>query len=191
MDVGAAARSVPVVALAILAGLFGWFILGVMQGSIRRILGIISTVFAFLLAANLRGIVGDYLADHWHQFSAGYNHLLAFVILFCAMAVAFSVLIQGFYKRTDIYAAKPIVDDIIGGLLGLLQGFILLLIAVIILGSYSVPDSFPGEVDQLRWAHDLLINQSHIGGAILDALVPPIVHILSGLLPSDLVAIFP
>ena len=42
MDVGAAARSVPVVDLAILAGLFGWFILGVMQGSIRRILGIIS-----------------------------------------------------------------------------------------------------------------------------------------------------
>jgi hypothetical protein len=83
------------------------------------------------------------------------------------------------------------VDDVVGGLLGLLQGFILLTIAVIILGSYSMPDSFAGEVDQLRWAHDLLINQSHIGVAILDVFVPPIVHILSGLLPSDLVAIFP
>jgi uncharacterized membrane protein required for colicin V production len=191
MDIVGAVRSAPVMDLAILAGLFAWFILGVMQGSIRRILGIIAIVFAFMLAANLRGFVGDYLADHWHQFPAGYNHLLAFAILFCVIAVASSVLIQGFYKRTNIYAAEPIVDDIVGGLLGLLQGFILLTIAVIILASYPLPAPFSGEVDQLRWAHDLLINQSHIGGAIHDTLVPPIVHILSGLLPSDLVAIFP
>jgi len=191
MDIVGAVRSAPVVDLALLAGLFAWFILGVMQGSIRRILGIIAIVFAFMLAANLRGFVGDYLADHWQQFPAGYNHLLAFAILFCVMAVAFSLVIQGFYNRTDIYAAHPIVDDIAGGLLGLLEGFILLMIAVIILGSYTLPERFPGEVDQLRWAHDLLINQSHIGAAIHDTFVPPIVHILSGLLPSDLVAIFP
>jgi uncharacterized membrane protein required for colicin V production len=191
MDIVGAIRSAPLVDLAIFAGLFAWFILGVTQGSIRRILGIIAIVFAFMLAANLRGFVGDYLADHWQQFPAGYNHLLAFAILFCGMAVAFSLVIQGFYTRTDIYAAHPIVDDIVGGLLGLLQGLILVTIAVIILGSYTLPERFPGEVDQLRWAHDLLINQSHIGAAIHDTFVPPIVHILSGLLPSDLVAIFP
>ena len=190
MDIVGAIRSAPLVDVAIFAGLVAWFILGVVQGSIRRILGIISTVFSFLLAANLRGFVGDYLADHWHQFPLGYNHLLAFVFLFCVMAVAFSVLIQGFYKRTDIYAAQPIVDDIVGGLLGLLQGFILLTIAVIILGSYTLPQALPGDVDQLRRAQDLLI-ESHIAGAIHDTFVPPIVHILSGLLPSDLVAIFP
>ena len=82
------------------------------------------------------------------------------------------------------------MDDIVGGLLGLLQGFILLTIAVIILGSYTLPQALPGDVDQLRRAQDLLI-ESHIAGAIHDTFVPPIVHILSGLLPSDLVAIFP
>lgn len=191
MDIVAAVRSAPLVDLAIFAGLFAWFILGVIQGSIRRILGIVSIVFAFMLAANLRGFVGDYLADHWYQFPPGYNHLLAFSILFCVMAVAFSILIQGYYKRTDIYAAHPIVDDIVGGLLGLLQGFILLTIAVIILGSYTLPESFPGELDQLRRAQDLLMHQSLIAGAIRDTFVSPIMHILSGLLPSDLVSMFP
>jgi uncharacterized membrane protein required for colicin V production len=191
MDIVGAIRSAPFVDLAIFAGLFGSFILGVMQGSIRRILGIISIVFAFLMAANLRGPVGDYLAQNWHQFNGNYNRLLAFVILFIVLAVGFSVLIQGFYKRTDIYAAHPVVDDVVGGLLGLLQGFVILVVAVIILGSYDLPNPAPGDVSQLRWVQDLLMHQSHIAAGIHDMLVPPLIHVLAGLLPSDLVSVYP
>ncbi|MGD0020412.1 MAG: CvpA family protein [Candidatus Limnocylindrales bacterium] len=185
-----AIQSAPLVDLAIFIGLFAAFILGVMQGAIRRILGIISILFAFLVSANLRGPIGDYLADHWRQFPSGYNHMLAFAILFCFLTVAFSILIQGFYKRTELSAAHPILDDIVGGLLGLLQAFILLTIAVIILGSYTMPDPFPGDIDQLRRAQDLLIHQSHVAGAIRDTVVPVVIHLLSWLLPSDLVSIF-
>jgi uncharacterized membrane protein required for colicin V production len=185
-----AIQSAPLVDLAILVGLFGAFILGALQGTIRRILGIVSILFAFLVSANLRGPVGDFLSEQWRQFPFGYNHLLAFAILFGFLTVAFSILIQGFYKHTELSAAHPIVDDVVGGLLGLLEGLILLTIAVVILGSYTLPDPFPGEVDQLRWAHDLLIHQSHIAGAILDTVVPPVLHLLSPLLPSDLVSIF-
>ena len=49
-----------------------------MQGAIRRIVGIVSIVFAFLVAANLRDPVGGYLADQWQQYPSGYDHLLAF-----------------------------------------------------------------------------------------------------------------
>jgi uncharacterized membrane protein required for colicin V production len=185
-----AIESAPLVDLAILIVLFGAFIVGTMQGAIRRILGIISIVFAFLVSANLRDPVGDYLADHWQQYPFGYNHLLAFVILFCGLTVGFSVLIQGFYKHTELSAAHPILDDIVGGLLGLLEAFIVLTIVVIILGSYTMPDPFPGEVDQLRSA-DQLMSQSHIAGAIRDTVAPPVVHVLSVLLPGDLVSTFP
>ena len=47
-----AIQSAPLVDLAILFALFGSFVIGAMQGAIRRILGILSMVFAFLLAAN-------------------------------------------------------------------------------------------------------------------------------------------
>lgn len=190
MDIIGTIRSAPVVDLGIFLGLFLFFILGVMQGSIRRTLGIISILFAFLLAANLRDAFGGFLAPNWTQFPVGYNHLLAFVIIFCVGAVASSILIQGFYKRTDIYAAHPVVDDILGGLLGLAQGLLLLIVVVIILDSYTLPPAQSGDVSLLRAAQDL-VHDSAIAGGIKDVIAPPFVHILSFLLPSDLVATFP
>ena len=191
MDVLGGIRSAPVVDLAILMGLFGAFILGALQGAIRRILGIIAMVFAFLVAANLRNPAGDYLADHWHQFPPGYTRLIAFAVLFGALWIGFSILIQGFYKRTDLSAEHPILDDLIGGMLGLIEAAILLLIAVIVLGSYDMRPPLPGDVEQLRWAHDLVIDQSHIAAGIRDVVAPVVVHGLAFLLPGDLVAMFP
>jgi uncharacterized membrane protein required for colicin V production len=182
--------SAPVIDLGIFLGLFFFFIIGMLQGAIRRVLGIISILFAFLIAANLRDPFGRVLAENWTQFSPGYDHLLAFVIAFIAGAVASSVLIQGFYKRTEIYAKQPIVDDLIGGALGLIQGALLLLVVVVILNSFTLPTAQSGDVSFLRNAQDA-IHKSTIAGGVKDVLAPPFVHVLSFLLPSDLVAVFP
>jgi uncharacterized membrane protein required for colicin V production len=190
LDIIGTIRNAPIVDLAIFMGLFLFFILGAMQGTIRRTLGIISILFAFLLAANLKGAFGDFLAPNWTQFPREYNHLLAFVMIFCVGAVASSILIQGFYKRTEIYAAHPVVDDILGGLLGLAQGLLLLIVAVIILDSYTLPPAQSGDVGLLRSAQDF-IHDSTIAGGVKDVIAPPFVHILSFLLPADLVATFP
>jgi uncharacterized membrane protein required for colicin V production len=184
-------KSAPIVDIVILLGFFAALILGVMQGAIRRILGIVAIVFAFLVAANLRNPLGDYLAQNWHQFDLGYNRLIAFTITFVVGAVASSIVIQGFYKRADLYAKHPIVDDALGGLLGLTQGMLLLVMAVIILNSSVLPPVQNGDVTPLRYAQDLIVNQSHVAGAIRDVVAPPFVHILSFLLPSDLVSLFP
>ncbi|MGZ6267533.1 MAG: CvpA family protein, partial [Candidatus Limnocylindrales bacterium] len=181
--------SAPVIDAGIFLGLFFFFIVGMMQGSIRRILGIISILFAFLIAANLRDPVGNLLKDNWTQFSPGYNQLLAFVLLFIVGAVASSILIQGFYKRTEIYAKHPIVDDLIGGALGLVQGALLLLVVVIILNSFTLPTAQSGDVTFLRNAQDA-IHRSTIAGGVKDVLAPPFIHVLSFLLPSDLTTIF-
>lgn len=191
MDIVGAIRSAPLVDLGVIFGLCAFFFLGVMQGAIRRILGIIAILFAFMVAANLRDPVGDFLAQNWTQFDLGYNRLIAFGGVFAVATVALSIVIQGFYKRTDISAQHPIIDDIAGGALGLLQGFLLLTIAVVIFNSYTLPAAHSGDVALLRQAQDMLIHQSHIAGGLKDIVVPIFVHILSPLLPSDLVSIFP
>jgi uncharacterized membrane protein required for colicin V production len=190
MDLVGAIRAAPIVDLTIFGALFACFIVGVLQGSIRRLLGIMSMILGFLLAANLRDPCGDFLADNWQQFSLGYNRMLAFLMLFVAFAVAFSVVIQGFYKRTDIYAAHPVVDDIVGGLLGLLEGFIVLTIVIIILNSH-VPPEGAGNVSELNGIQNALLTQSGIAAGIRDVVVPPIIHLLSALLPADLSAMYP
>jgi uncharacterized membrane protein required for colicin V production len=191
VDIVGTIRDAPLVDLALLIGLFGFFFFGVMQGAIRRLLGIVSIFVAFILAANLRDPVGDFLARNWTQFDLGYNRLLAFGIIFAVGTVAMSILIQGSYTRTDITAAHPIVDDVVGGLLGLVEGIFLLMLAVIIFNSYTLPPAQSGDVALLRSAQDLFVHQSHVAGGVKDILVPPFVHIASALLPSDLVSIFP
>jgi len=180
----------PLADLALMVALFGFFILGVIQGTIRTILTIISLVFAFLLAANLRGPLGDGLANNWHQFPVGYNRMLAFLMLFVVFSVGFLVLILGFYKRTELSAAHPALEDLMGGLLGLLMGLVLLGVVVAIMGSYLLPGQFKGELDYVRQFHDTLLYGSNIGAAFRGTVMPFVLHALAPLLPGDLVTAF-
>jgi uncharacterized membrane protein required for colicin V production len=191
LDIVGFIKGAPISDLVILGAFALAFLVGVMQGTIRRLLGIASILFAFFLSANLRDPVGDFLAPNWLQFPAGYSKLLAFVILFGVIWIGTSVLIQGFYKRTDIYATRPVVDDILGGLVGLVQGFLLLCVVLVILGSYPLPSPFPGEVAYLRQVQDILLNQSHIAATIRDSVLPVLIHNSGFLLPSSIVAMFP
>ena len=65
---------------------------------------------SFLLAANLRDPLGKFFAENWTQFPAEYSYMLAFLIVFVVGSVAFSILIQGFYKRQELFANATIVD---------------------------------------------------------------------------------
>jgi uncharacterized membrane protein required for colicin V production len=190
MNLVDAVSEAPIADLTIFGVLFASFVLGVVQGSIRRVLGIISMLFAFLLAASLQAPVGQFLADNWRQFSLEYNRMLAFLILFVVVAVGSSIIIQGFYKRTDIYAAQPVVDDIVGGCLGLLQGFVVLVILVIIFNSH-VPPKDAGQVSELSGVQNALLHDSRIGGGVRDTIAPAVVHLLWPLLPDDVRAKYP
>ena len=191
MDIIGFVKTAPVVDLAVVVGFGVFLFLGVLQGAIRRLLGIASMSVAFVIAANLRDPAGAFLADNWRQWDWGYNHLLAFLIIFFVITVVSTILIQSFYKRLEVSAAHPIVDDIAGGLLGVVQGFVLLLFLVIILGSYPLPPARSGDLTPLRDAQDLVTRQSHIGAWMEDSVAPPVMHLLSSLMPSDLVELFP
>jgi uncharacterized membrane protein required for colicin V production len=191
VDIVGAIKSTALIDLALLLGLTAFFFLGVVQGAIRRLLGIASMVVAFIFAANLRDPVGDFLAGNWTQFNLGYNRLLAFGIIFIVGSIVASITIQGFYKRTDLSADHPIADDIVGGLLGLAQGVVVLTMFVVIFNSYTLPPPHSGDVAQVRQAQDLIIHESNLAGADKDYLVPPFVRILSPLLPADLANLFP
>lgn len=190
MDIIGAIKGAPVVDLALLIGFGTFFFLGVAQGAIRRLIGMGSMLFAFIVAGNMRDSAGDFLAGNWTQFDRGYNRLLAFVIIFIVVSVASTITTQGFYKRTEISAEHPILDDVVGGLLGLVQGLMLLLFVVIILNSYALPPAHSGDVTQLRDAQRLIVDQSHISEWVKQVLAPTFLHILSPLLPNDLVSLF-
>ena len=112
------------------------FLLGYIQGAIRRILGIGSILFAFLLAANARDGLGRFFAENWHQFPLEYSFMIAFGLVFVVSALALSLVTQSFYTPTPLFSKATFVDELLGGLLGVVQGMFILGFVIVILDSY-------------------------------------------------------
>ena len=79
-------------------------------------------LFSFLFAANLREPLGPFLAANWNQFPDEYAVMLGFGIVFVAATIAFTLVIQGFYHHQPLFAKYTFVDEVLGGILGVIQG---------------------------------------------------------------------
>ena len=178
--------------LLFIAALLIGFIAGFVQGVVRRLLGIAATMIAFLLAANLRVPVGEILAGSWTQFPPDYVVMLAFLGLFVVFEVFATVLIQGFYRRAPVVEDKEWVDEILGGVLGVVQALLLMGIVAIIVASYfggptEVYD--PDEFGILRTIYDGIVL-STTGTFILERLIPVFIALSGPLVPDSLRLLF-
>jgi membrane protein required for colicin V production len=173
--------------------LFGMFVLGFIQGTIRRLLGLASILFSFLLAGQLRAPLGAFLADNWTQFPPQYSYMLAYLFVFVISAILFSIIIQSFYKHQPLFADSRLVDEVLGGILGVVQGLVLIGIMIVILDSFfeipGIPPS-PNELPVLREVHDWY-DPSATAALFRDTLIPAAFALLGGLIPDDVRAFFP
>lgn len=192
MNVGDFLRSINLFDLVVILTMFAFFVVGYIQGTIRRILGIASILFSFLLAANLRDPLGSFFAQNWHQFPTEYSYLIAFGFIFVTGVVAFSLIIQTFYKKVELFEKYPVFDEVLGGVLGVVQGLLLLGAVIVILDSFftipGIPSS-PNELPYLRPLHEDL-DTSGTAQVYRDALIPATFTITGPLLPTDLKAFF-
>ena len=193
MDIIQAITNIKAVDLLVFFALFALFILGYMQGIIRRLLGIASILLSLLISAQLRTPLGDFLAQNWTQYSSPYNHMIAFGAVFLAGTIASTIALQLFVKPTPLFAKYPAVDEILGGLLGLLQG------ALILAAFYLITDPFfaatgsalrPNEFPFIRQIHDAL-QGSVTADIVRNQLVPGVLFLFGALFPADVTAVFP
>lgn len=192
MDIGgllSSANTFDIVAVLFLAGMF---VLGFIQGTIRRILGIASILFSFLLAAQLREPLGSFLATHWTQFPPEYSYLLAFVLVFAFTAILFSIVIQSFYKTQALFGDARLADEILGGVLGVVQGILLLGILIVILDTYYVLPGIPVDPDELPFIRSVFewYDPSATAALYRDALIPAAFAILGPFIPDEIEAFF-
>jgi len=174
--------------LLFLLFLFGMFVLGFMQGTIRRLLGLGAMAFSFLFAANLTGVVGPFLAENWNQFPDEYAVMLGFLIVFVAANIAFSLIIQGFYHRQPLFAKYTFVDEVLGGILGVVQGAFLVGCLIVILDSYFLIPGAPqsgGELPFLRGFFDFYTT-SGTAELFRTQLIPGFFNIFGILIPDNI-----
>jgi uncharacterized membrane protein required for colicin V production len=171
---------------------FGMFVLGFAQGTIRRVLGIASMLFSFLFAANLRSTFGQYLAQNWNDYPDEYAVMLGFGLVFVAATIAFTAIIQGFYHKQDLFQKNRFVDELIGGLLGVVQAFLLVGFVIIILDSFFRIPTIPKFDTEFAWLRGLydLINESGFADLFRTRLIPGFFTVFGLLIPSDIQAFY-
>jgi uncharacterized membrane protein required for colicin V production len=167
---------------------FGMFVLGFVQGTIRRVLGLASMLFSFLFAANLRDPLGSYLAANWNQFPDEYAIMLGFGIVFLAATIAFTVVIQGFYHKQDLFQKSTIADELIGGVLGVIQALFLVGCIIVILDSFFQIPTIPKTDYEFGWIRSLFdeMTKSTTADLFRTRLIPGFISVFGLLIPVDL-----
>jgi uncharacterized membrane protein required for colicin V production len=186
-------RSIDIVDVAIILFLFGMFILGYIQGTIRRLVGIASIVFSFFLALQLNEFwLGEFFAQNWDQFPPEYSVMLGYLVIFVAASVAFSLVIQGTYKKAEVFAKYPVVDEVLGGILGVVQGFLILMFLTIILDQFFLYTGIPKDSDELPILRDFwnAINGSAFGALLHEQVIPAFIGLTSFLIPDSVEALY-
>ena len=185
--------SINVFDLLVLAFLAFFFILGFIQGTIRRLLGIASVLFSFLLAANLREPLGNFLAPNWNHLDPNYAIMVGFVTVFVAGVIAFTLVIQAFYKKVPLFEKYTVVDEMLGGILGVVQGILLLGAMIVILNSFfTIPGvgTRDAELPLLRQIFEAY-NPSNTAGILRASVLPIFLTLLGPFIPQEVKDFFP
>jgi uncharacterized membrane protein required for colicin V production len=151
-----------------------FFVLGFAQGTIRRLIGIGSILFSFLFAANLSEPLGAFLGANWSQFSRQYSYMIGFGTVFVAASLAFALVVQGFYKPQPLFAKARFVDELIGGLLGIVQAGLILIAVIVILGSFFLIPGIAKDPNELIGLRELwtALDSSKIVDFFMSSIIP-------------------
>lgn len=179
-----------VIALVLLA----MFIVGYAQGVVRRILGIAAILFSLVLGAMLRQPLGTYLSNEWTTIVPSYSYMVAFGAVFVAAAVTISIGIQISYRPAPLFPRYPVLDEILGGLLGVFEGILILIAILLILDPYyTLPDvkdhAGIGEFALLRTLHGFL-DTSLTASILRNNVIPAFLVVFGLLIPQDVKATF-
>ncbi len=192
MDIVGFITSLNLFDLVVILFLVGMFVLGFIQGSIRRVVGILCMTFSFFIAALLSVPVGEFLAENWTNYPTEYSVMLGFLALFVAAVIALFLLVQGTYQKTQLFASHPVIDEVLGGVLGVVQGLLLLLFLTIILDQYFLyapTAAATAELPLLRPFWEAL-NLSGIGAAFHQTVIPSFLGLVGFLVPDYIEATY-
>jgi uncharacterized membrane protein required for colicin V production len=175
--------------LVIFLALLGMFVVGYAQGVVRRLLGIGAILVALILGSQLRQQVGQYLANEWTTIAPQYSFMVGFGAVFVAAAVTLSLAIQLSYRPAPLFPKYPVLDEFLGGLLGVLEGIIILVAILLITDPYYTAPAFAehaafGEFGLLRSMHEWL-DPTLTADLLRNSLIPLILAVLGFLFPQD------
>jgi uncharacterized membrane protein required for colicin V production len=192
VDVVGGIRSLNLFDLLVVFFVCGFFVAGFIQGTLRRLIGLAILVVALLFALNLRDPLGSWLGQYWTQYPREYSTMLAFGASFVVIYLVGSILVQLFYRRTQLFQRSTVVDEIIGGLLGILQAVLLVGAMIMILDSFFRIGGIAPDRDEIGIFRDIFNFYDPSQTAILfrGSLIPAFLSLFAWITPAELRAFF-
>jgi uncharacterized membrane protein required for colicin V production len=192
VDIGNLILGFDTVDLLIIGFFAAFFVLGFAQGTIRRLIGIGSILFSFLVAANLSAPLGGFLGSNWKQFSPAYGQMIGFLAVFVGGCIVFAILAQGFYKPQPLFEKARFVDEILGGLLGIIEAGLILLCFVVILDSFFYAVGIPADPDELPYLRDVYgaLNGSAIVPIFRESVIPVFMAVFGFFVPTAIADLY-
>lgn len=192
MDIVQLIGAIKPIDLLIFFVLFGMFILGFVQGLVRRLLGFAAVLLSLLVAAQVRAPLGDFLAQNWTQYPPEYNQMIAFGTVFLAASIGATITIQLFYKNVPLFAKYPVVDEILGGLMGLASTGLILAAFFIITDPFFLTVGVKATTVEFPFVRDIhnAFDGSVTAAVVRDRIVPFILLLLGAVFPPSVRAIF-
>ena len=146
-----------------------------------------------MLAAQVRGPLGDFLVGNWTQFPAEYSRMLAFGLVFVIASVTFTIIIENVYERSPILPRYRPIDPLVGGILGVVEAGIAIGAGIIILDSYFRDVGAIVRPNELLFIRDFwhALDVSATARIYREDLIPAFFVLFGGLFPEDIRALFP
>jgi len=193
MDIGAFLSGFSVVDLVLFVLFAAFFVLGFAQGTIRRVIGIGSILFSFLFAANLADPLGSFLGANWTQFPREYSYMIGFGTVFLAATLAFALVAQSFYKPQPLFEKARFVDEILGGLLGIIEFGLILIATLVILDSFFTLRGIAVDSSELPFLRELwnALDTSSIVDFFRSNLIPGFIAVFDLFIPDRLEVLYP
>jgi len=193
LDIVSPLEGVTVGDLIILVYFLGFFVLGFAQGAIRRLLGIASIVFSFLLAATVAKPVSEFLAANWTQFPPEYSYMIGFLTIFVAGVVAFALVIQTYYEPQPVFHRARFVDEALGGILGLIEAALLFGAVLVILDSFFTIQGIAQDPQELPFLRGFwnLIDATKTAEVFRSTLIPAFFFLFGFFVPDNIEANYP
>ena len=193
MNPGAFFSSAGAVDLVLVLYFVGFFVLGFAQGTIRRLIGILSILFSFLFAATLSVPLGAFLADNWTQFVREYSYMIGFGTIFSASAIALALVVQSYYKPQQLFQKARFADEVLGGILGVIQAAIIFGAVLIILDSFFLIPGIPPDPQELPFLRTFwnAINDTQFATFFRATLIPASFVLVGLFVPDRIKAFYP
>jgi uncharacterized membrane protein required for colicin V production len=163
------------------------FAVGFLRGTVRALLAVGASALCFLLAAYIRVPLGDWLANNG-SLDPFYAQMLAFGAVFLALFIALLLVIM-FSRTPTSITSHPLVDDVVGGLIGAFAAVLVVAGLTVILASFygNADVAAAGESGLVAEIYSAL-SGSGIATSIQTTVVPWMAFLLGPVIPSEVLA---